>query len=102
MTVRRDRQAGLPYLVGHVELFGVLLESEEDEKEERDDPEDEERAQGEPNPTPVTPQKRAEKAVESSSSSCNVAALAIVQLTSWPARLALVERACSTGSCHMI
>ena len=87
------------YLVGHVGLFGVLLESEEDEKEERDDPEDEERTQGEPNPTPVTPQKRAEKAGEKRRRlrrrrrlACNVAPLVLVQLTSWPVSLlVLVE-----------
>ena len=90
------------YLVGHVEVVdGVLSESEED-VEEGDDPEEEEGKQGEPNPTPVTPQKRAEKAEEKRRrrrvvvvvSSSNVAALVIVQLASWPAsQLGSVDRA---------
>ena len=99
----RERARERLYLVGHVEVVdGVLSESEED-VEEGDDPEgDEEGKQGEPNPTPVTPQKRAEKAEEKRRrrrvvvvvSSSNVAALVIVQLASWPAsQLGSVDRA---------
>ena len=101
MTMKEREEERL-YLVGHVEVVvGVLSESEEDVEEE-DDPEDEEGKQGEPNPTPVTPQKRAEKAEEKRRrrrvvvvvSSSNVAALVIVQLASWPAsQLGLVDRA---------
>ena len=97
----REREKERLYLVGHVEVVdGVLSESEED-VEEGDDPEEEEGKQGEPNPTPVTPQKRAEKAEEKRRrrrvvvvSSSNVAALVIVQLASWPAsQLGSVDRA---------
>ena len=104
MTVKERARERL-YLVGHVEVVdGVPSEPEED-VEEGDDPEgDEEGEQGEPNPTPVTPQKRAEKAEEKRRrrrvvvvvvvSSCNVAALVIVQLASWPAsQLGSVDKA---------
>ena len=95
----RERERERLYLVGHVEVVdGVPSESEED-VEEGDDPEgDEEGEQGEPNPTPVTPQKRAEKAEEKRRRRravvCNVAALVIVQLASWPAsQLGSVDKA---------
>ena len=95
-----DRQACRLYLVGHVDdivVVCVLLEPEEDEEEE--DEEEGTQQRGELNPTPVTPQKRAEKAGEKRRRlrrrrrlACNVAPLVLVQLTSWPVSLlVLVE-----------
>ena len=74
------------------------MEPEEDEEEE--DEEEGTQQRGELNPTPVTPQKRAEKAGEKRRRlrrrrrrlACNVAPLVLVQLTSWPVSLlVLVE-----------